>query len=91
MKILKSEELKPGMIVADTSRLCAITTVMELVGFTEERALSFKYLYGKNDYYIDDDGFIYFTSNHLWGSINKEELKQWMKDYKIGTENAVEG
>lgn len=91
MKILKSEELKPGMIVADSLRLCAITTVMEFVGFTGEREFCFKYLYGNDSYFKNDDGLIYFTSNHLWGSINKKELKQWMKDYGYGMENAVEG
>lgn len=91
MKILKSEELKPGMIVVDSLRLCAITTVMEFVGFTGERELCFKYLYGNDSYFKDDNGLIYFTPNHLWGSINKKELKQWMKDYRIGTGNDAEG
>lgn len=89
MKTLRAEELKPGMIVADTPTFSMMTTVMEFVDFTKEKVI-FKYLGGYNCYYRDDDGLICFGVLEKWYVLNKKEIKEWTKGCKTGTGNAAE-
>ena len=93
MRIIRAEDLKPGMIVSDIPKLDKRSCIMEFVSFGEEDVIRFRYVGGSNCYCRDDDGLIYFGSKHIttWNVLNKKEVKKWMKDYKTGTGNAVEG
>lgn len=94
MKIVRAEDLKPGMIVSDISSLDKNRScIMEFVSFGKEDTIGFRYVGGFNGYYRDDDyGLIYFGSKYIttWNVLNKKEVNKWMKDYKTGTGNAVE-
>lgn len=93
MRIVRAENLKPGMIVSDISDLDKERScIMEFVSFGKEDTIRFRYVGGPNCYYIDNDGLIYFGSKYVdtWNVLNKKEVKKWMKDYKTGTGNAAE-
>lgn len=81
MRVIRTENLKPGMIVSDIPNL------------DKKMSCGSRYVGGFNGYYRDDDdGLIYFGSKYIttWSVLNKKEVKKWMKDYKTGTGNAVE-
>lgn len=76
MRIVRVEDLKPGMIVSDIPNLDKkMSCIMEFVSFGEEDAIRFRYVGGPNCYYRDDDdGLIYFGSKHIttWNVLNKK-------------------
>lgn len=94
MRIVRAENLKPGMIVSDTCILYeGIFCIMEFVSFGENNSTGFRYVCGHNNYYVSDDGLIHFGNQYIptWNVLNEKEVNKWMKDYKTGTGNAVEG
>ena len=94
MRIIRTDNLKPGMIVSDIPNLDKkMSCIMEFVSFGKEDTIGFRYVGGFNGYYRDDDdGLIYFGSKYIttWNVLNKKEVNKWMKDYKTGTGNAAE-